>query len=124
MQVSDRQLMALHMDALVVISSHGRTRLARVIMGSVAESFIHGLDLRIIVDPALATESVTVSTLDAEPTAAAAHAPVPADRPRHNRPAPSQPWWDDVRLRCAASACRNLAQWCFSRSLPRPPGRW
>ena len=52
----------------IVISSHGRTGLPRVIVGSVADALIHRLELPIIVVPALATESVNQGTSYAEQT--------------------------------------------------------
>jgi nucleotide-binding universal stress UspA family protein len=52
----------------IVISSHGRTGLPRVIVGSVADALIHHLELPIIVVPALATESVNQGTSYAEQT--------------------------------------------------------
>jgi nucleotide-binding universal stress UspA family protein len=52
----------------IVIASHGRTGLPRVIVGSVADALIHRLELPIIVVPALATESVNQGTSYAEQT--------------------------------------------------------
>jgi nucleotide-binding universal stress UspA family protein len=50
----------------VVISSHGRSGLARVILGSVAAALLDGLDLPIIVISALATESINQAITSAE----------------------------------------------------------
>jgi nucleotide-binding universal stress UspA family protein len=54
----------------IAISSHGRTGLSRVIVGSVTDALIHRTELPIIVVPALATESVDQGTPSAEPAAA------------------------------------------------------
>jgi nucleotide-binding universal stress UspA family protein len=45
----------------VVMSSHGRTGLARVILGSVADSLVHRLHCPIVIVPALSVQTAKVS---------------------------------------------------------------
>ncbi len=44
----------------VVMASHGRSGLSRVLLGSVADSLIEALDIPIVVAPALATNRLPV----------------------------------------------------------------
>lgn len=50
----------------IVMASHGRTGLSRVILGSVADSLIHHLDLPIVVIPAFAVHAGAGRTASAE----------------------------------------------------------
>ncbi len=45
----------------VVVTSHGRTGLSRVILGSVADALIHRLHCPIVIVPALAPEGAEAS---------------------------------------------------------------
>lgn len=67
-----RLIAAVEQDQItdIVIASHGRTGLSRVIFGSVADALIHQLHLPIIVVPALAcvpTERYEASTVEPAP---------------------------------------------------------
>ena len=51
----------LHVD-LIVMASHGRTGLPRVIVGSVADALVHRLTCPIVIIPSLAARHIELTT--------------------------------------------------------------